>query len=64
MYITAKSLPRLAGLKYRAELTDAVLARLIERNRIPNINSLDRPPTIATTYPSRSVIIAGNLQTP
>jgi hypothetical protein len=49
MYITAKSLPRLNGLRYRGELTDAVLARLVEQNRIPNINSLDQPPTIATT---------------
>jgi 8-oxo-dGTP pyrophosphatase MutT (NUDIX family) len=37
------------GLRYRAELNDAVVARLVARNRIPGLNPADQLPTIATS---------------
>ena len=37
------------GLRYRAELSDQVLARLAERNLIPNLGSTNQPPPIATS---------------
>jgi 8-oxo-dGTP pyrophosphatase MutT (NUDIX family) len=37
------------GLRYRAELNDEVIARLVQRNRIPHSSPADQLPPIATS---------------